>query len=324
MSTPAARVPFVKPEPIASVVIVTKNRRHELRRAIESALSQAAPIEVIVIDDGSSDGTGQMVRADYPAVALVQHQESRGYIVRRNEGAHIASTAFVFSIDDDAAFSTPHTVWQTVHEFQAESIGAVAIPYIDVNRDRRVRQIAADSDSVHVTDAFIGTAHAVRRELFLRLGGYREHFVHQGEEGDFCVRMLDAGYFVRLGTADPIHHFESPKRDLSRMDFFGVRNAVVFAWQNVPFPFVLAHLPVTSFRCLTFTFEPRRFWIRFLGLLHGYRCLRSLSREPVSPSTYRLARRLRKIGSQQLTRVEPEPERLGDDARTYGISPPTV
>ena len=83
-----------------------------------------------------------------------------------------------------------------------------------------VRQRAPDPSAVWVTDRFIGTAHAVRRDVFLACGGYREFLVHQGEEGDFCIRMLAGGHHVRLGNSDPIHHFESPRRDFRRMDYY--------------------------------------------------------------------------------------------------------
>lgn len=294
---------MIKAPAHASVVIATRNRNQELRNAIASALRQTVTVEIIVIDDGSTDGTSEMVHVAFPQVRLIRHLESRGYIARRNEGARSAGGDVVFSIDDDAAFSTARIVEQTLNEFSSERVGAVAIPYIDVLVDRRVRQMAPDSEAVYVTDSYIGTAHAVRRDVFLRLGGYREDLVHQGEEGDFCIRMLDAGYVVRLGNADPIHHVESTKRDLGRMDFYGVRNAVVVAWQNVPFPFVLAQLPVTTIRCLLLTLQPNRFRMRLSGLIDGYRQCGKRRRDPVSWSAYRLGRALRTRGPRPLTKL---------------------
>jgi hypothetical protein len=53
------------------------------------------------------------------------------------------------------------------------------------------------------------------------------------------------GFFVRLGNSDPIIHNESPKRDYSRMDFYGRRNDVLFHSQNTPMPDLLWQLPKT-------------------------------------------------------------------------------
>ena len=276
----------------ATVLITTKNRRDELRTALLSVVNQSVAVEILVIDDGSDDGTAAMLRTEFPGVRVIRHDDSRGYIVRRNEGVRETSAQIVISIDDDAAFSTPHVVRQTLTEFSDERIGAVAMPYVDVNRSPHVWQRAPSADGVYATDRFIGTAHALRRDVFLAVGGYREALVHQGEEGDYCLRMLEAGFIVRLGSADPIHHFESPRRDFRRMDYFGVRNAVLFVWQNVPAPDIWWHLPVLILRLTLLTLRPVRLAHRLSGLAAGLRLFLSARRMPVSKDTYRLARTL--------------------------------
>lgn len=295
-------MPDAPPARAATVLITTKNRRDELRNAIHSILTQTVPVEVLVIDDGSSDGTAEMVRTEFPGVRLVRHDEPRGYIVRRNEGTRLATADVVFSIDDDAVFSTPDVVGQTLDEFDHARVAAVGIPYVDVRVDSRVCQRAPDNHAVYATGQFKGTAYAVRRDVFIRVGGYREHLFHQGEEGDYCIRMLEAGYVVRLGRADVIDHFESPRRDFRRMDHYGVRNAVLFVWQNVPAPFLAVHLAVVVARCLVHTLEPRRLTTRLAGLFEGLRLCASVAREPVSLSTYRLWRLLAK-GPQPLSQL---------------------
>src|SRR5262249_44594549 len=97
----------------ATVVITTKNRKTELRRAIHSCLLQKGSPRILVMDDGSSDGTSDMVRAEFPEIELRRSSESEGYIRQRNRAARIATTAFLVSLDDDAVFSTPDVVEQT-------------------------------------------------------------------------------------------------------------------------------------------------------------------------------------------------------------------
>lgn len=249
-----------------------------------------------MIDDGSTDGTADLVQREFPSVRLLRHQESRGYVVRRNEAARLATGDVVCSIDDDAIFSASSIVGQVLAEFSNCRIGAVAIPFIDVLRGPSVRQKAPEREQVWITDTYIGTAHAVRRDIFLQLGGYREYLVHQGEETDFCIRMLDSGYFVRLGSSEPIHHFESPKRDLRRMDFYGCRNGVLLAWQNTPASFLPLHLGSTTLRALGWTLSPSRLKVRTLGLLAGWVAMLGTERKPVKTKTYKLFRRLRKCG----------------------------
>jgi glycosyltransferase involved in cell wall biosynthesis len=275
-----------------SVVITTKNRKEELRTALRSVFSQTVKPEVLVLDDGSSDGTSEMVREEFPQTVLHCFNESKGLIVRRNEAARLATGEIIFSIDDDAAFSTAHVVEQTMRMFSDLRIGAIAIPYNEPHKAKQVMRQAPDNDRVWITDRFIGTAHALRRDVFLRLGGYREHLVHQGEEGDYCIRMLDAGYFVRLGSSDPIEHYESPKRDFRRMDYYGARNAILFVWQNVPCPPFAVHLPATTFNVLRWSLNPKRFLTRLKGVCIGYRDGYRLGREPVKIDIYRQWRNL--------------------------------
>src|SRR5262245_26610395 len=206
----------------ATIVIATKDRKDDLRRAIRSAIRQTEPVEILVLDDGSTDGTSEMVRSEFPQVRLERTPVSHGYVSQRNRGALLSSGEIIFSIDDDAEFSTPHVVEQTLDRFSHPRVAAIAIPYVEPHKSNQEFQKAPDSDTIWVTDSFRGTAHALRRDVFLELGGYREQTIHQGEEMDFCIRLLNNGYVVRLGLGDVIIHHEA-QRDLRRIAFYGRR-----------------------------------------------------------------------------------------------------
>src|SRR3989304_512381 len=145
----------------ATIVISTKDREEDLARAVVSALAQkGADIEVLVVDDGSSDGTSKMVRARFPQSLLITHAESAGYIVRRNEAAKAARGKIVVSIDDDAEVSTQFVVQQILPFFENAAVGVVAIPYRDVNRSQTVFQQAPEPHGVYWAASYVGTAHA--------------------------------------------------------------------------------------------------------------------------------------------------------------------
>jgi glycosyltransferase involved in cell wall biosynthesis len=280
----------------ASVVIATKNRKEELRSAIVSALQQTEKVEIVVIDDGSTDGTSDMVQSEFPEVRLFRSETSLGCIAQRNRGAELAHGDIIFSIDDDAVFSSAHTIRQTLSSFNHPRIGAVAIPYIEPKKSHEIYQLARDGDHTYITNDFIGTAHALRKDIFLAIGGYRASLMHQGEEQDFCIRMLDSGYFVRLGSADPIHHFESPRRDFSKMDYYGARNPIYFLYQNAPLRFLVPYLLASTLLVLLWTLKPDRFRNRLKAVMDAYvACfLGRVPRKPVSHETYLLFRRLKK------------------------------
>lgn len=284
--------------PAATVVITTKNRKDDLARALDSCFLQDIPLEVLVIDDGSDDGTSAMVTEKYPRARLHRSEESRGLVVQRNVGARLASAEIILSMDDDAEFSSPGVAAAVVAAFSDDSIAAVAIAFVNTKQGDEIHQFAPDRDSLWITNEFIGTAHAVRRPVFLQLGGYRECIFHQGEEGDFCIRLLQAGYFVRLVDCPPILHHESPKRSFERMNVFGQRNLILFAWHNVPFPEVLLHLCATLVNGLLWGLRRGFLRFRLRGALLGL-CMIFQEwnrRDPVTSATYWLYRRLKKEG----------------------------
>lgn len=294
----------------AAVVITSKNRKDELVRAVESALGQSARPEVLVVDDGSTDGSAQAVAGRFPAsrypqLRVIRHEHSAGYIARRNEAAAATTADVVVSIDDDATFSSPRVIEQTLREFDEPRVGAVAMPYVDVTYSPEVVQKAPSPDGCWCAFVFRGTAHALRRELFLRLGAYRPFLVHQNEEPDFCNRLCDAGYVVRLGTADPVMHYESPKRDRRRVMYFWLRNAVLIAWYNVPLPYLIVHLPaiaaIQTARAAKQGYLGSALRGVTFGLAHIFK--QWSQRKPVSRSTYRVLRVLKKNRAMRLKDV---------------------
>ncbi len=292
--------------PCASVVITTRNRPEELRQALSSVMAQTVQPEVLVMDDGSTEGMTETTAREFPSVHWHRSPQSLGYIVQRNRAARLARGTILISLDDDAKFSSPTVIEQTLREFDHPRVGAVAIPVVDVNRSSFIYQRAPQPGVVYASYCFIGTAHALRRNLFLSLGGYREILIHQSEEEDYCIRMLDAGYITRCGTADPIHHFESPRRSFARMDYFGARNKVLYAWHNVPFPNLPVHLAATTIMTTVHSLKPSRMLTRIRGVLNAYAVILAsrTSRQPVTVNSYRVSRDLKLRGPQPVCEIE--------------------
>jgi GT2 family glycosyltransferase len=289
----------------AAVVIPTYNRKEHLRAALLSAMAQTVPMELIVMDDGSTDGTAEMVRSEFPQVKFEQHKGPNGPSFLRNRGSEIASAPILFPIDDDSTFPSPNTVEQTLAEFDPPRVGAVGIPFINVRVDEIVRQRSPQAPAIYAIHAYVGAAHALRRDLFLKLGGYRSQYFYMGEEGDYCIRLLQAGYIVRLGNADPIHHHESPSRSFFRADWYGRRNDIFFLLYNVPGLWLAPYLLGTTALGVIYGLRVGRPWRMIRGLVSGWLSIPRewAARRPVSPRTFKL-NRLLKRGPQPLERIE--------------------
>jgi glycosyltransferase involved in cell wall biosynthesis len=84
-----------------SVIIPTYNRIFFLKRSIDSVLEQILkPYEVIIVDDGSSDGTSTMIKKNYPKINLIC-QENKGVSAARNIGIRASSGDWVCFLDSD-------------------------------------------------------------------------------------------------------------------------------------------------------------------------------------------------------------------------------
>jgi len=289
----------------ASIVIPSCNRIEELRALIRSCLSQTLPVEIIVVDDAANDEVERMTRVEFPGVRYYRLGKAKGPAFQRNRGIELATNEIVFPLDDDSVLVSRRTVEQTISEFNHPRIGAVGIPYININQDRRVLQTAPRDGAIHVTHSFVGAAHALRRDVFLKLGGFREHFFYMGEESDLCLRMLSAGYVTRLGNADPIHHLESPRRNMKRASYSGRRNDIRFVWHNVPMPEFPLHLVGTTLNGFKAALTQGCFGSMVSGTAAGYADLirHWHERAPVARNTYRLHRRLKKK-SRRLEEIE--------------------
>jgi glycosyltransferase involved in cell wall biosynthesis len=248
------------------------------------------------------------VGEEFPQVRFYRSEESQGYIGQRNRGAELARAPIIVSIDDDARFSSADTVGQALEDFDNPRIGAVTIPYKEAPLGPDLIQAAPARDGIYVTDRYVGTAHALRRGLFLTLGGYRSIYRHLFEEPDYCFRMLDAGYVTRLGRADHIVHAESPVRDRSHNLQLAVRNNLLLVMHNVPTPYLPRRVLSVSFHGVRWGLRVRRLRLLAYGLFHGFRdgVRARKDRRPVRRGVYRVLRRLEKRGPVSLEQLEPE------------------
>jgi hypothetical protein len=208
----------------------------------------------------------------------------------RNTCCREARGTYVFSLDDDAYYTDPATAGLVVSLFEDHpEAAALALSFIEPGRPAPG---AVPASAGQPCRSFTGCAHAVRREAFLDLGGYRDYFDGWGEERDFCLRLLNAGSSVLFAATPPIVHLASPVRDKPHMDFHAVRNTLLFDLLNIPHPYVLPRAVADTLRLLTYRVTistlPRRVGTvaRALWACRPHRG----DRKPVESAVYRLFR----------------------------------
>lgn len=225
-----------------SLIFVTHNRKEQLYKALSSAYMQTVAVEIIVMDDASTDGTEDMVSFYFPNVIYHKSNKCYGPSFQRNEGAKKAKSDIIVFLDDDTILTDEGAISKTVHDFDYDNIGAVAIPFINILQNNKVVIGAPDKSCTYVCHAFVAAAFAIKKDIFLELGGFRKEYFYMGEEGDFCIRLLEAGYLVKAGTSNPVHHLQPLERVSYAADYYGRRNDVLFIYLNVPRIYFITNL----------------------------------------------------------------------------------
>ena len=283
----------------SSIVITTKNRKEELSKAIASCIKLKGNSEILIFDDGSEDGTMEFVQNNFPTVRVHREEKSLGLINARTKAASIVTGEIIFSIDDDACFSNENTVMDILPYFDLPEIAAVSIPYIDVLKSPEVKQPAMGTiNETYLLPQYRGTAHALRKDIFLKLGGYRKNLIRQEEETDFGIRLFKEGYKIRVAKSDPILHYESPKRNYNIIAFYAARNNFLLAWVYTPWLLLIPNLLILTSGLIRYGIKNRTINSVFKGFLQGIKNFgnREVARDPLTFKQFLGYKRLRRAG----------------------------
>src|SRR5262245_11262722 len=178
---------------------------------------------------------------------IVEQAGAQGYIVARNTTMRLARHDYVLLMDDDAYVTSGEGLARAVQVLETNaSVAAFACAQAEVDGTPwpSAMQPAPVAYPCYVA-AYIGFAHLLRRDVFLALGGYRESFHFYGEEKDFCLRLLDAGFHVVYMPDVTVAHVPDPAgRSQSRYLRHAVKNDCLCALYNEPLPLLLVTMPI--------------------------------------------------------------------------------
>jgi N-acetylglucosaminyl-diphospho-decaprenol L-rhamnosyltransferase len=225
-------------EPAWAAVVVNYEAGPALSACIRSVLADdsAGPPEVVVVDNGSADGSAAAVRAEFPAVTVLQPGANLGYARAANLGAAATRAPVVAVLNADTEIE-PGTSAALVGRFDAEPrLGAVgpklhnpdgsrypsarsapslgdAIGHALLggiapgNRfTRAYRQLDIDPDLARPVEWVSGAAVWLRREALDRVGGWDEQFFMFFEDVDLCRRLERDGWEVTYEPAGHVVH----------------------------------------------------------------------------------------------------------------------
>lgn len=277
-----------------TVVILTHNRREELRRSLDGMRVLPEQPRLVVVDNDSSDGTSAWLETHHPDIDVVRTERNLG-AAARNLGVQRVHTPYVAFSDDDT--------WWEAGSLRAAAEILDTHPDIAVLNAHIVVGPTARPDPAcvamsaspleHIPDigpmlsGFMAGACVMRTHVFLEANGYWPDFFLGGEEALLAIDILDAGHHIVYAPALTVHHWPSEVRDSAMRRHLLARNAIWTAWLRLPWLLALHRTRTT----LAQVSDPRQRWKAAAAALHGARTVFS-KRRLVRPDTRKLLERV--------------------------------
>jgi GT2 family glycosyltransferase len=234
----------------ASIIVVSYNSRAYLGPCLDSILQELGPEdELIVVDNGSSDGSATFVEHHYPQVHLLRGPNT-GYAGGNNRGAAIARGAYLCFFNPDTklqpgalaallkpleamgeiGLTTPcvvHMDWPGLVNTCGNIIHYTGLAYCR-GAYQSITRFSVSSE----VDAVSGAAFAIRREIFGALGGFDERFFMYVEDTDLSWRARLAGYRCLYVAKAIVAHDYRPSYSPSKA-FYLDRNRHLMLMKNL-------------------------------------------------------------------------------------------
>jgi GT2 family glycosyltransferase len=228
-----------------SIVILSWNVRDLLRQCLES-MASGRPLsanhpplttEIIVVDNASSDGSVEMVRAEFPEVRLIANQTNRGYTGGNNDGIAAALGRYVMILNPDTRVLDDALVAMVAYADAHPDVGVVGPQLLNPDgsvqssrrrfptlmtglfestwlqplapRDvlRRYYVLDQPDGAIQEVDWLFGACFLVPHKVIQQVGALDESFFMYSEEMDWCHRIRQAGWkVVYLPEAQVIHY----------------------------------------------------------------------------------------------------------------------
>lgn len=217
-----------------SVIILTFNNIESTRQCLESltrAIEHDDEVEIIVIDNASTDGTPQFIQEQYPDIKLTVNPVNRGVAPARNQGIAQASAPKILLLDNDTVVNR-HAIQGLVDYMDTHpQVGLCTCSLTDAggNVQRSFRPfpgvqgkilslfgLRSAAEKFHFDEEgalepfyVIGACQMIRREAMDAVGLLDEAIFYGPEDADFCIRLREAGWGVKyLPQFSIIHAYQ--------------------------------------------------------------------------------------------------------------------
>ncbi len=234
-----------------SVVIVNYNVQYFLEQCILSvkAASINLAVEIIVVDNNSTDGSCNMLLEKYPEVRLIQNKDNTGFSKANNQGVAIAKGEYVLILNPDTVVA--EDTFNQILDFakSKQNLGILGVKLIDgtgdflpeskrgiptpmvsfnklfgISSKQTGKYYAAhlNENETGVVDVLVGAFMLLKRSVYVEVHGFDEDYFMYGEDIDLSYKILNKGYqnFYYANTSVIHYKGESTKKDIKYLRYF--------------------------------------------------------------------------------------------------------
>lgn len=226
--------------PLVSVVIVSYNRRDELRKCVLSAQKQTyKPLEIVVVDNYSESSIIDMLRTEFPDIRVIRLHRNFGWPFAKNVASLNIKGEYIYFLDDDL-YCFPDAIEKMIEIMkQHPEVGIVTGQTIDPDSGKHGRLNERfhvnDKEGGGYTTSIYGGHSLMRREVLEKIGFYPDHSRYGGLDRAITLKALDQRIFTYYcPEAYGYHVVTETARDRNKNFRILYRNAIHIAWELYP------------------------------------------------------------------------------------------
>jgi GT2 family glycosyltransferase len=267
----------------ASFVIVNYNRKDELLITLEKtrALIKDSPVnyEIVVVDNGSTDGSAIAVSENFPEVVLIASPLNTG-APAWNDGFAKATGDYFIILDDDSHIESGLN--EALYYMEARPvIGVLALNILTGPYTSAAWDMVEDKNIV----GFIGCGAILRRTTYEKIGGYADWIFLYVNEWDLGMRCTNAGYTVQFfKDCKVIHRTSAVNRTTKRLDMLVAKHELGIIYKhfrNNKWKYI-TRVTLNNLKRMLWAREFNRAWYTLLGVNHFLKMRSAMKLTPVS------------------------------------------
>jgi len=248
-------------KPLVSIVVVNWNGKHFLNKCLTSIANNTdySDYEIIVVDNGSIDGSIELVKKKFSDVRLIENHKNLGFSKGNNIGVRNSKGVYILILNNDTEVIDKNWLNNAINLFETdEKIGVIGCKLIYPNGKLQHAGgkinflnphfsshigIGKNPEAINYNKFFdvdyvTAAAMFIKKEVIEKIGLFDEILSPAYyEDSDFCIRAKKAGYKVIYAPNIKLIHYESQTKKLHKSDFMNyisTRNKILFLLLNMP------------------------------------------------------------------------------------------